>query len=171
MLSSHYTSKRRYHDACVMDMKQKSNLPMAYTVRNGQSRTYSQTWHRNHLLSVFWMWQPDLQTRIDRLDSVMGLEQFPSNLVGGGGGAAVRAPQAFKVRRCPRGACPDISDLKGPHQLFQLSEPRPEGPVKRDWALCFHQWKEREGLLFDWPSFCCFAHVGHGGHTLWSVHD
>ena len=172
MLSSHYTSKRRYHDACFMDKEQKSNLPMVIQLGNGQSRTYSQTWHRKHLLSVFWMWQPDLQMRIGQ-----GLGQcdgFRVTLQQSGWWwwrGCSQSPTSIQSKKVPKGCLPRyFKSERATSTLFSCQEPRPEGPVKR-LDSCFCQWKEREGLLFDWPCFCCFAHVGHGGYTLWSVHD
>ena len=64
-----------------------------------------------------------------------------------------RAPQAFKVRRCPRGACPDISSLeRATSPLFTCQEPRPEGPVKGLGYVSISEKKGRVCFLNDVPS-------------------
>ena len=154
-----------------MAEEQKSNLPMVTQLGNGQSRTYSQTWCRKQLPSVFWMWQPGLQMRAGQgLGHCEGFGvtlQQPGRWWWWGCGQSPRSIQSKKV---PKGCLPRyFKSRKGHINSFHLSGAKAWGSSEET-GLCFHQWKEREGLLFDWRSFSCFAHVDHEGHTLWLDH-
>lgn len=110
--------------------------------------------HRNHTYHVFWMWQPDLQTRIGQ---GLGAQCDGFRVILQQSGRwwwrkAMSPGRSTKVRRCPRVPCPDISRSgKATSTLLSCQEPRPEGPVKR-LGSCFHQWKERERACF-WLTF------------------
>ena len=149
MLSSHYTSKRRYHDACFMDKEQKSNLPMVIQLGNGQSRTYSQTWQRKHLLSVFWMWQPELQMRIGQ-----GLGQcdgFRVTLQQSGWWwwrGCSQSPTSIQSKKVPKGCLPRyFKSGKGHINSFQLSGAKAWGSSEET-GLMFLSVKRKRGFAF-----------------------
>ena len=102
------------------------------------------------------MWQPDLQMRTGQ--GLGQCEGFGVTLQQPGWWwwwwkGAVRAPQAFKIRRCPRGACPDISSLKrATLPLFTCQEPSLRIQW-RDWThVSISEKKERVCFLTDLPS-------------------
>lgn len=104
------------------------------------------------------MWQPDLQMRTGQ--GLGQCEGFGVTLQQPGWWwwwwwwkGAVRAPQAFKIRRCPRGACPDISSLKrATLTLFTCQEPSLRIQW-RDWThVSISEKKERVCFLTDLPS-------------------